>query len=250
MSLRTSTAWSKAVNGIGRASVVGQVVDDNISFTNSPATIDRAAGSFITDGFNVGDEIYCKGEGGAGSNNGDNFTVTSLAALSMGLASAPVTEAASVYYSIASALGITCGGLRDLLRNGILYIQSAPQASSPDDALPGTTLMQVTVDGGVFVAGAPDNGLNWGDSVDRVISKESGETWKATGLQPGTAQSFRFCANPADAGLEDTAKELVRIDGSVGVSGADLLLVSTAIVVDDIYYINSAAFTMPMQYGA
>lgn len=250
MALRTSTAWSKAVNGIGRASVVGQVVDDNISFTNSPATIDRAAGSFITDGFNVDDKIYCKGEGGAGSNNGDNFTVTSLAALSMGLGSAPVTEAASVYYSIASALGITCGGLRDLLRNGTLFIQSAPQADSPDDALPGTTLMQITVDGATFVFGSPDNGLNFGDSVDRIISKAAAETWKATGLQAGTAQSFRFCGNPSDNGLADSAKELIRIDGSVGVSGADLLLVSTAIVVDDVYYINSASFTMPMQYGA
>ena len=175
------------------------------------------------------------------------FKVTAALAGALTVTPAPTTEAAGTSFSLAAAQGKDNGGFKDVFRNGVLRIYSGSQPADPDDAASGTLLLEVTVDGGTFAHGDDANALNWADAVLGVIQKEGGDTWKAAGLADGTAGWFRFCANPTDAGGSSTS--LARVDGSVGTSGADLLLVSTAIVTSDIYYINSAQFTLPMQYG-
>ena len=114
--------------------------------------------------------------------------------------------------------------------------------------LAGTLLLEVSVDAGAFVAGAFDNGLEFGDAAAGIIAKAAGETWQDAGLAAGTAGYFRLVANPTDNGALSTA--LPRIDGSVGTSGADLNMSSTSISVGSTYTIDTFQLTLPEYYGA
>jgi hypothetical protein len=140
------------------------------------------------------------------------------------------------------------GSLKDILRDGVLRIYSGSQPSSPDAAVSGTLLLEVSVDAGAFVHGAFDNGLEFGDAADGAISKASGETWQDTGIASGTAGWFRFVGNPTDDGSASTS--LPRLDGNVGTSGADLNMSSTAVVAGSTYTIDSFTLTLPEYYGA
>lgn len=244
MSLRASSGFRNKRLGTGRASVTGHLAVNTIAFTTTPDEITDSGTGLLTAGFLVGDIL---GVDGTANNDAATFTVTTAAAGALGVTPAPTIEAAGTVFSIAAAQGVTNGGLRDILRNGVLRIYSGTQPATADAAFTGTQLLEFTVDGGVFAHGAAANGINWDDAVLGVIDKAAAETWRATGLADGTAGYFRFCANPADTGLLSTT--LSRIDGSVGTSGADMLVVSTAIVTSDIYFMNSSTFTDPMQYG-
>lgn len=243
MALRVSSGCRNKRLGTGRASVVGHIAANTIAFTATPDEITDSGNGLLAAGFLTGDKVY-----GAGTaSNNTSFTVTAAAAGALTVTPAPTPEGAGTVFSIASAQGVTNGGLRDIFRNGVLRVYSGSQPATADAAATGTLLLEFTESGGVFVHGAAANGLNWDDAVLGVINKAAAETWKATGIADGTAGWFRFCANPADTGLLSTS--LARVDGSVGTSGADMLVVSTAIVTSDIYYMNSSTFTDPMQYG-
>ena len=243
MALRESSGCRNKRLGVGRASIVGHIAANTIAFTAAPDEITDSGNGLLSAGFLVGDEVY-----GAGTvSNNTNFLVTAAAAGALTVSPAPTPEGAGTIFSLAAAQGVTNGGLKDILRNGVLRIYSGSQPATADAATTGTLLLEFTESGGVFVHGAAANGLNWGDAVLGVIDKAAGETWKATGLADGTAGWFRFSANPADIGAISTS--LARVDGSVGTSGTDMLVVSTAITTSDIYFMNSSTFTDPMQYG-
>ena len=80
------------------------------------------------------------------------------------------------------------------------------------------------------------------------IEKCADEVWSGLGVAAGTASWFRLCANATDAGALSTV--LPRIDGTVGVSGADATISNTQIVVDAPYTVDTFKLTFPMQYGA
>jgi hypothetical protein len=71
------------------------------------------------------------------------------------------------------------------------------------------------------IANARINGLQWGDSVLGVLSKESG-VWEGVNLASGTAGYFRFKANAVDDDSESTS--LVRLDGNISTSNAPLII--------------------------
>lgn len=240
MALRISTGLRNKMLGDGRATIHGMLTANTISFDNASSEIRDSGNGLVTAGFLPGDLIRVDN---TGSNDG-TFTASSVAAGAIVTSVAPVTESAGTVFAIAAASG---GMLRDAMRNGVLRIYSGSQPATADTATSGTLLLEVTVDGGTFSHGTAANGLNWATAASGVIEKDGTETWKATGLADGTAGWFRFFANPSDGGTTSTT--LARIDGSVGTSGADLTLVSTAIVTDNIYYINSSALTLPYQYG-
>lgn len=118
-------------------------------------------------------------------------------------------------------------GIKEAMADGVIRIYSGAQPATPNLAVSGTLLLEVTKDGGAFVHGAATNGIEFDAPVSGVLSKAAGETWRGSGLVAGTAGWFRFCANPTDAGGASTS--LARIDGSVGKTGADLNLSTTAI---------------------
>lgn len=242
MSMRFSTSLRNKMLGLTRAAVHAHRVANTISFTAVPPQILDSGNGLITAGFKVGDVVYAKNT----ISNNTQHTITSLAAGVAAVTPAPVVEAAGTVFSLAAASG---GSLRDVMRNGKLMIYSGVQPATADAAATGTLLGEFTLDGGAWVAGEPGNGINLGVPAAGVIAKEGTETWKMTGLANGTAGYFRFVANPADNGALSTV--LDRIDGSIGTTtGSDMQLVSTAITLGYIYYINNAIFTFPYQYGA
>lgn len=120
-------------------------------------------------------------------------------------------------------------GLRAAMNDGVIRIYTGAQPLSADDAVQGTLLMEVTVDGGTFVHGSPTNGLALDAAADKAISKAAAETWRGTGLANGTAGWFRFCANPVDSGGSSTT--LARIDGTCAKTGGDMVMSSVTIVI-------------------
>jgi hypothetical protein len=79
--------------------------------------------------------------------------------------------------------------------------------------------------GGVYAV----NGLRWGVSSGGVLAKQVGQVWSGVASATGTAGWFRIEAAVSDAGALDTTASVLRIDGAVATSGAELNLSSTAI---------------------
>ena len=93
------------------------------------------------------------------------------------------------------------------------------------------------------IANVRINGLQWGDSVLGVLSKESG-VWEATNLATGTAGYFRAKANALDDDTESTS--LVRMDGNISTSNAPLIISgSINLIAGAITTILSSAITRP-----
>jgi hypothetical protein len=211
-------------------------------------TITDSGADFITNGFAPGQVLFCKGA----TTSANDTAVTG--AVIQGVVAGTLTLLTGIVNTaeaFAAATIITAsegGSLKDIMRDGVLRIYSGSQPTSPDNAVSGTLLLEITVDAGAFVAGAFDNGLEFGDAASGQISKASGETWQDQGLAGGTAGWFRLCANPTDAGAASTT--LPRIDGSVGTSGADLNMSSTTIVSGSTYTIDTFTLTLPEYYGA
>lgn len=137
-------------------------------------------------------------------------------------------------------------GFGTTFAKGVIYIYSGPQPISADQAISGTLLGMVTVDGGVFAFGSPANGLSFDAPVDGTVSKAVAELWKFTGLAGGTAGWFRLMTNAVDDLASDTAAKVhPRLDGSIGVSGADLNLSNIAVSVGAPNTIDIFSFTFP-----
>ena len=93
------------------------------------------------------------------------------------------------------------------------------------------------------IANARINGLQWGDSVLGVLSKEAG-VWEGVNLASGTAGYFRAKANAVDDDSESTS--LVRMDGNISTSNAPLIIAgSINLVKDATTTVQAAAITRP-----
>lgn len=128
-----------------------------------------------------------------------------------------------------SGIDTGANGLRGVFKDGVINVYSGAQPASADDAVTGTLLGTVTVDGAAFTPGSPTGGLEFGAPASGVVAKSVAETWKFTGLAAGTAGWFRFVGNALDGGASSTS--LPRIDGSIARTGGDLNLSNTTIAV-------------------
>ena len=118
-------------------------------------------------------------------------------------------------------------GFIEAFNDGVIYIYSGPQPTSPDNAVQGTLLGKVTVDAGAFSFGSPTNGLGWDTPVAGIVSKAAAENWQFNGITDGTAGWFRLMGNPTDdLGASST---LPRVDGSIATYGSDLNLSNVSI---------------------
>ena len=250
--LKVSTGLRDKMLGL-KATVKGAVIGAGLTFVDGGAgladSITDSGNNFVDEGFAPGDVLFVRGcTTGANDSALTGVVITSVAAGTLTLPTASVNtgEGGAAGTVVAVAKG---GSLKDVMKDGKLLIYSGSQPSSPDDAATGTLLITITVDGGTFVHGAFGYGLEFEDDpTDGEIEKASAETWKGTAVASGTAGWFRFVANPTDALGASTT--LPRIDGSIGISGADLNLPNTSIVVGRSYVIASYMFTYPEYYGA
>lgn len=250
MAVRLSTGLRNKMLGL-QATVVASFQGATGAFVDgggSADTITDSGNGFITAGFAPGQVLFCSGA----TTSANDTAVTG--AIIQGVAAGTITlltaivdtaEAFAAATIIAAAEG---GSLKDVFRDGVLRIYSGSQPTNADAAATGTMLLEITESAGAFVAGAFDNGLEFGDAASGAISKASAETWQDAGIASGTAGWWRFCANPTDAGAASTT--LPRIDGNVGTSGADLNMSTVSIVAGSTYTIDTFTLTLPAYYGA
>jgi len=131
---------------------------------------------------------------------------------------------------------------KDMMKDGVIRIYSGSQPVDADAAETGTLLVLITLNSGSFTPGSPDNGLEFGDASDGVIAKADGEVWSGVGLAEATAGWFRFYDNNMTTGASTSA---IRFDGSVGTSGAQLILSNINITVGATITIDSFQITLP-----
>jgi len=255
MALKLSTGLRNKMLGM-QGAVAAQIAED--TYTSNLAFVDGGAGSdtitddgsnFINAGFAPGQKIYVYGATTAANDTAfaSGVALTAVAAGTLTFATG-VVDTAEAFAATTRIVACEGGSLKDVLMDGVLRIYTGSQPSSPDSAVSGTLLLEISVSAGAFVAGAFDNGLEFGDAASGIISKAASETWQDAGLAAGTAGWFRFVGNATDAGAASTT--LPRIDGSVGTSGADLNMSSTSIVAGSTYTIDSFQLTLPEYYGA
>jgi len=249
MALRLSTGARN--NMLGKvATIVGAVIGAGLTFVDgggSEDSITDSGNGFVAAGFWVGDVLFVQGATTSANDTactGAVLTAVAAGTLTFATATVDTGEAGAAGTVVACARG---GSLKDRFKNGVLRIYSGSQVATPDTAVSGTLLLEVTVSSGTFAHGAEANGLEFGAAASGAIDKDT-DVWSGVGLAAGTAAWFRLCANPTDAG--GASATLDRIDGTVGTSGADLNITNTTIAVGATYTIDQFQFTLPLQYGS
>jgi len=105
-------------------------------------------------------------------------------------------------------------GFKDIFRNCRINFYNGTIPTTADDATTATILWQVSKDGlGV-------DGLTWENTVNGETKKSLTETWKGTVTTAGLQSWFRIFEENDDPALASTLN--ARIDGTIGISGADL----------------------------
>lgn len=130
------------------------------------------------------------------------------------------------------------GGFDAALNGGLLNIYDGTPPAGPDDAISGNTLLcTISVNG-------LGGGLNFESAaVAGVLSKAAAETWQGTNAASGNASFFRFYESGGTPGGASATEK--RIQGTVGVAGADLNLSSVALVASAVQTIDYFNVTLP-----
>lgn len=134
------------------------------------------------------------------------------------------------------------GSLKTLFTDSIIEIYSGSQPATADAAETGTKLVRITVASGAFTSGVATNGLELGVAASGAIAKNT-DVWSGVGLATGTAGWFRWYANTVVTGAVTTTG--IRLDGSCGTSGAQLILSSVSIVLNATITIDAFSITLP-----
>jgi len=252
MTIKYSTGLRDMIQGY-KGRVKGAIVGAGLTFVDSGTTavdtITDSGNGFITADFAPGDILFCQGATTGANDTAINGVV--ISAVAAGTISIPT---GSVFTGEAGAVGtvIACakgGSLKNVLKDGVIYIFSGSQPSDPDDAVSSTLLMTITQDSGAFVAAAFDNGLEFEDDpLSGVIEKAAGEVWSGACTTAGQAGWWMFCGNATDA--KGASTTLPRMTGSIGTANADAIMPNTTLTVAKTYTLDDFAITLPMYYGA
>jgi len=250
MTIKFSTGLRDKLNGM-KGEVKGAIIGAALALVDGGASADsitHSGNGFVTAGFAPGDKLFIQGTTTAANVTGClGETILSVAAGTITIATDSVNTAE--VFPAGGMVAVAKGGsLKDVLKDGKLMIYSGAQPSSPDAAASGTLLLEITEGSGAWVAGAFGNGLEFEDDPTDGDIEKSSATWSGVAVASGVAGWFRFVGNATDAGSASTT--LPRIDGSIGISGADMNIGSTTITAAKTYTIDNFVMTLPEYYGA
>ena len=224
MALKLSTGMRNSI--LANAFNIGATLTYNDNGA-SPDTITDSENSFLTRGFRVGDSITTTNST-TGGNDISGVAITALTASTLSVATGTLA-ATEAFTATTTLTSNNTGSLQELLAGGTIRIYSGNQPSDADSAETGTLLVTIST-------------LNLGPVVSGTVSKLASETWSGTAGASGTAGYFRFYSSDIDTGADATS---VRLDGTVGTSGATLNLSSTNIVSGATVTIDTFQITMP-----
>jgi hypothetical protein len=133
------------------------------------------------------------------------------------------------------------GGLKTLLDGGVMDIFTGSQPASADYVETGSKLVRISSTSGTRDHG-PD-GLRFGTAAAGVLPLTV-PAWSGAVSLAGVAGWFRLYGTTGTAGTSATTW---RIDGAVGVSGADLNLSHTNLALSSVLTITSFNITQPAE---
>jgi hypothetical protein len=243
MTLRLSSGFVDALlqnPGYPHAAFIGNTGDFNDN-GGSADTITRDAGSWIDDGFRLGDYISVFGATTAG-NNVNQKKLVGVSALTLTLATGTLaaTEATIAGTCVVVARG---GSLNDILKFGYMKIFTGTQPGSADDVETGSLLVTITDTSGAHTVELGTNGLQFNDdAANNKLSKLSTQTWSGVPVLSNNAGWFRFYDRN---GVEGASSTEIRFDGACGLTLAQLNLATLAIQSDVEFLINGFDITLP-----
>ena len=133
------------------------------------------------------------------------------------------------------------GSIKSVLAGGFIHVYSSTIGNIPataDAAIdPGVHTKLLTVYGDGI-----STGLNLGTASGGAIGKAPAETWAGTVLATGNAVFFRYVGS-ADTGALSTTQP--RLQGRVGVSGAELNISSLALTSGNTQAVNFISISLP-----
>jgi len=135
------------------------------------------------------------------------------------------------------------GGLKTLLGGGVLDIFTGSQPASADYIETGTKLVRISSTSGVMYGGTGADGLKFGTAAAGVLGRTV-PAWTGSVIVTGVAGWFRFYGTTGTSGTSATTW---RFDGGVGVSGADLNLSHTDLVLDSVLTLSTFNITQPAE---
>lgn len=127
-------------------------------------------------------------------------------------------------------------GFKEAMDGGFLDIFAGTVPSSADDALGSATLL-CTISNASGVTG-----ITWAVPAGGMISKATAEVWSGNNVADGTATFCRL-RKAGDTGTASTSA--LRVQGTVGIAGADLNLSSVSLVATAPQAINFATIIFP-----
>jgi hypothetical protein len=243
--MKISTGLRNALMGGIPARMAGTVATIT---AGTIAAVDGGAGAdsftdsdngFVTAGFDVGDSILALGFTGGMAGIVGPFTIVTVAAGTIEVATGLLANDAAT--ESVTLIALKGGSLRNLFKRGILVLYSGAMPATADAAETGTKLLEVTVESGAFTAGAPANGLQFGAPSSGTISKDA-ETWSGVGLATGEAGYYVFYDNTYTTGISTTA---IRFMGSCSESLGDLILSDCTVTASASKTITAFSVTMP-----
>jgi hypothetical protein len=132
---------------------------------------------------------------------------------------------------------LATGSVKSAMDGGVIKIYAGTEPVDADAAIGSATLLCTISNNdagtGINFDATPTSG---------VLVKATAEVWSGTCAASGTATFYRF-VSLTDDGTSSTSFK--RMQGTVGVVGADLLVSSTAFVSANLRQINSFAAGMP-----
>lgn len=130
------------------------------------------------------------------------------------------------------------GSFKSQIDGAYLKIYSGAIPATADDALGAAVLICTLTIGGLGATG-----LTFASpAVAGVIAKTTAESWAGTNVATGTASFFRLAPSGDTGTLSTTA---VRVQGSIGPVGTDMLMASTAMTAAQPFTLSYFNVTLP-----
>lgn len=135
--------------------------------------------------------------------------------------------------------------IKELLDGGYMDIFTGSQPATADAVETGTKLVRLSSTSG----SASTDGLRFGTALGGVIPLTV-PAWSGVVNPAGVAGWFRFYGTGSTSGVAGstgTNGTAIRLDGNVGVSGADLNLTHTSLSLDSTLTIKTFSITQPAE---
>ena len=147
---------------------------------------------------------------------------------------------------------ISHGSFCDIMRNSVLYIYSGSRPSDADQIENGNLLAVISRNGGTFVSGSPEYGINLRQVsnriVERMIDPATGAAMLLSGMGLITSGAT-WCRLHANTVVTGASTSAIRMDGRISTSEstAEIWMPGGATITAGIPAdINSFSITLPM----